>query len=951
MPPPSAADDGLPPVPDDLPAPGSTQLPWSQIPKFTPGITNVQEYAQKLKFLASLWPVEFLDQLAPRAALMVEGTAFKKIAKISPQKLKVKSQDGVAAIVEAIGGSWGSTEMEERYEYFEKSLYGTIQRSDESNDSFLSRMEANFVELLSRNTTLEEVQAYVLLRQSTLPAEDKKRILLEHEGELKYKPVVKSFRLLGSRFFHEFQSGRSSQKTKVYDVNLSEPSDGHDGSASHESGPVERAYHTYNMEEYEPELDQEYIDALVSQEDADALTVSTFEGEFEEFLQETPEMYEALTSYIEARSKLVEKRRSRGFWPIKGKGKFGKNKGKGSGKRSSKERDLLLQRIARSHCRRCGALGHWKVECPLGNERDKPSGSSNAASANVVFTERPREVLLASVSADEVFSEEDHDGVVLDPSLHPCFSEECFMVGLSDRNRQIAKLSDRMSRVNKLRMSNHAYGKSVSPAVLSKSPRMRREDETVSVRRFQHVIQPFGNLKTSEQVYSSLESFGTHAILDTGASRCIIGEKTLDRLKQALPQQLCDQFQRKASQVKFRFGNNQSLTSIFAVQIPLKHVDSRRLWISVEVVPGHTPFLFSKKAFKLLQGSLDSCNDLCWMPRVQDKPIPLATSPTGLYLIDLLDICPTVASEQIMFHEEPSEVLSHHTKGNHHNGDKIKKFIHVKVKPEVEGENQFLSSPNALKKICPTMRNFRSRKSDSAVTSRPVIVSNNATHGRNVEDHRRGLDSPVDAAASDFRASVGEARVGQRAGARCHDPRSVVRDDGPNSAAKSLTGESQGGYDPCQGDVPEESSSLGCPKPSSHDGELHAIDSNDARQLGFSAIKGAIGGFPFLGGDRGGRRDRGARADHSGTISYQSNPGSGATCTTLPLPGNLSLEEWGTNVINFGKKHKGKTYVSVMQRDPGYLTWSLSRYHSLMPEHQDFVRYGQLWMREIGNDL
>ena len=154
MPPPQESD--LPPVPDDeAPTQVSTQLPWSQIPKFVPGTTNVQEYTQKLKFLAALWPTDFLDQLAPRAALSVEGTAFKKIARIPPQKLKVKSTDGIAAIVEAIGGSWGSTELEERYEFFEKSLYGTVQRNDESHDSFLSRMEANFVELIARDTTLE----------------------------------------------------------------------------------------------------------------------------------------------------------------------------------------------------------------------------------------------------------------------------------------------------------------------------------------------------------------------------------------------------------------------------------------------------------------------------------------------------------------------------------------------------------------------------------------------------------------------------------------------------------------------------------------------------------------------------------------------------------------------------------------------------------------------------
>ena len=198
---PPAADETLPPVPDDIPPPGTTQLPWNQIPKFVPGVTNVQEYVQKLKFLAALWPVEYLDQLAPRAALLIEGTAFRKIARIPPSKLKVKTTDGIAALVEAIGGSWGSTELEERYEFFEKSLYGTTQRTDESHDSFLSRMEASFLELISRNTTLEEVQAYVLLRQSTLSADDKKRILLEHGGELKYEPVVKSLSSVGKPIF------------------------------------------------------------------------------------------------------------------------------------------------------------------------------------------------------------------------------------------------------------------------------------------------------------------------------------------------------------------------------------------------------------------------------------------------------------------------------------------------------------------------------------------------------------------------------------------------------------------------------------------------------------------------------------------------------------------------------------------------------------------------------
>ena len=343
---------------------GTPQLPWSSIPKFTPGVTNVQEYTQKLKFLAAMWPTDFLDQLAPRAALLVEGTAFRKVARLDASKLKVKSQAGVAALVEAIGGSWGATELEERYEYFEKALYGTVQRHDESHDSFLARMENNFIELLSRNTIkLEEVQAYVLLRQSTLPADDKKRILLEHEGELKYAPVVKSFRLLGSKFFNEFQSGKAQVKSRVHDVNFTESTDG-DAASSHfsEASTSDRAYHA-SVDEPDFELDGEYLDALISQEDPDALAVANFEQEFKDFLQDIPEMHEAMVTYMEARSKLLEKKKGRGFWPVKGKGGF--KKGRGKGGKSKRDRDQLLARIARSRCRRCGqprsAIGRLNV--------------------------------------------------------------------------------------------------------------------------------------------------------------------------------------------------------------------------------------------------------------------------------------------------------------------------------------------------------------------------------------------------------------------------------------------------------------------------------------------------------------------------------------------------------------------------------------------------------------
>eukprot|EP00435_Cladocopium_sp_Y103_P043612 s782_g12.t1 len=281
------------PVPGDDPPPVTPQLPWNSIPKFVPGVTNVQEYTQKLKFLAAMCGVLVESVEAPRAALLVEGTAFRKVARLDPAKLRVNDQSGVALLVDAIGGSWGATELEERYEFFERALYGTVQRSDESHDSYLSRMESSFIELISRGTKLEEVQAYVLNA-----VRNERRllffsILLEHSGKLEYNPVVKSFRLLGSKFFSEVQSSRQAAKTKVYDVNLSEISEGDTG--RHDDFSAERAFVTMS-EDIDPELDAEFMEIMLAADDQDALIVSSFEQELEEFLQDVPDMHDAMVS-------------------------------------------------------------------------------------------------------------------------------------------------------------------------------------------------------------------------------------------------------------------------------------------------------------------------------------------------------------------------------------------------------------------------------------------------------------------------------------------------------------------------------------------------------------------------------------------------------------------------------------------------------------------------------
>ena len=136
-------------------------------------------------------------------------------------------------------------------------------------------------------------------------------------------------------------------------------------------------------------------------------------------------MYEALTSYIEARSKLVEKEKAV-FLACERKGRSAKGRGKSFGKRS-KDRDALLQRISKSHCRRCGALGHWKAECPQASQANKSAAPSTSASAHIVIDERPQEIFQASNDADEVISEDEYELPSVEASHSVCPEESCFV--------------------------------------------------------------------------------------------------------------------------------------------------------------------------------------------------------------------------------------------------------------------------------------------------------------------------------------------------------------------------------------------------------------------------------------------------------------------------------------------------------------------------------------------
>ena len=64
-----------------------------------------------------------------------------------------------------------------------------------------------YEDLISMGATLEEMRAYILLRNSGLSADDKKKVIMDANGELEYTKLTVILQLLGSKFFWRGSTG------------------------------------------------------------------------------------------------------------------------------------------------------------------------------------------------------------------------------------------------------------------------------------------------------------------------------------------------------------------------------------------------------------------------------------------------------------------------------------------------------------------------------------------------------------------------------------------------------------------------------------------------------------------------------------------------------------------------------------------------------------------------
>eukprot|EP00435_Cladocopium_sp_Y103_P002461 s1210_g1.t1 len=192
----------------------------SLVPGFDPSVDNVDIWTSKVELLLTTWPTDKLNELATRLILGCKGTAYQKLQLLREEVL-TNSAKGIQRLVEIVGGTWGQIPLEKKFELAERALYRSTQKPDETSDSYLSRCDVTWTELLSKKVDLKELQAYIVLRGSRLGAEDKKRVIVDSKAEegsqLTMSKVTSAIRLLGSGFFQEYTGLRREKAGKTYD--------------------------------------------------------------------------------------------------------------------------------------------------------------------------------------------------------------------------------------------------------------------------------------------------------------------------------------------------------------------------------------------------------------------------------------------------------------------------------------------------------------------------------------------------------------------------------------------------------------------------------------------------------------------------------------------------------------------------------------------------------------
>ena len=585
------------------------------VPTFDPAVDNAEIWTNKVELLLLTWPPTKIQELATRLVLGCKGTAFQKL-QLHRDEILVNDTKGIQKIVELVGGKWGAVPLEKKFEIVEKALFRGAQKSDETSDSYLSRCDVIWTELVNKKIDIKEIQAYILLRGSRLSSDDKKRVLVESGAEsganLTVKSVEAAIRMIGSGFFQDMIGNKRDKSLKTYD---------HTAFSLEETAETPWDADGDVFWASDETLDDATLEALAAEDDEDAALVLQFEDAVSDLVQNDNELGAYYSTYQDARKRLSEKFRFRGFWSVKKGEKGGGKKGKGKGKSKAS----LATRIANSYCRLCMKKGHWKNECP---NKGTSGGSSNASTVPTSFvtaSEVPAEVQSLDVSEDCRPTAEVTDCFV--SSTHQIFG------------RILGKIRGNRATVSrKWPTSSHASCPDLKVSQALEGLSQRKHSQAESTADVDSKICP-----------SLFASSGSIGVVDLGASQTVIGSQQVPELLSQLPVWVRKQVKRVPCNLIFRFGNHQTLVSRHALLLPL---GSQRFQIAV--VEGPTPFLISSKFLKGIKAVIDTDLDVMWSKQL-NRNLKITRTVKNLILMDLNQLWESPeTSPQCSFHVEDS---------------------------------------------------------------------------------------------------------------------------------------------------------------------------------------------------------------------------------------------------------------------------------------------------------
>eukprot|EP00435_Cladocopium_sp_Y103_P055989 s1015_g18.t1 len=753
------------------------------VPSFDPSKDDLQVYQQKVQLVLSVWPQNRISELVTRLILNTTGSAFAKL-QIHHSELSNNEAKSVQKLIEYLGGQWGQTGLEKRYSDAEKALYQCTQRTDESHDSYLARADVLWSKLKTQKLQLEDLQAYITLRGAQLSSEDKKRIILDSdqslEGKLTVNRVQEAVRMLGTSFFNEMTgAGRKQNKSKVYDslTMVAEDNEGH--------GETDDQVHTVHHDEWH---EDDILEALVAEGDEDAVFIADYEAACNDLVQSDEDLSAAFSTYVEARRKLNEKFRSRGFWPL-GKGKGRSSKGKAKGKFNWSSRKTLQQRILDSNCRICGKRGHWRNECP-----NRPQGSSSTPSTAAVTLSvalpasegdlsMPDEFLLLpevsqpttqdilskapNVVQSVFYGEGNHNANRSEASVNMSNPREkirSYIEGKYNTNFGVKTLVHRIEQKLHRQKTQQLRPLASSQRIL----RAKSESSSLSKPGLPASCPPVTAPSVSTPVESPSQAtadpptevmFSTHdtwGILDTGATKTVMGSDHVKEFLEGLMPDIKPHVKRSTCDVVFRFGNQGTLRATQALIIPVGG-----MWLKIAVVKGATPFLISNTLLRALGAIIDTSHHTLNIPKHNAK-IQLQLSPKGLYLLDmneLTSIAPVPRSPDSVaetFAQDTSDGQKSDTAKNStgvqfSQVDSLSEHVHKNAVSEDQSQKTCRMTPNAVQST-PVSSDFHSE---------PVIRKIEATppkHARFCDqetcapirpetsvptDHERQLDSAL----------------------------------------------------------------------------------------------------------------------------------------------------------------------------------------------------------------